>query len=98
MLWTWRWVHAVVHVVATRAITEVAMYATISRPNAGLPFIFQAQRRSRIQFGIAPPTNPVTEPQVVLAPRTYMTANTTALVAAAMIDPIVYLVRRPASG
>ena len=64
-------------------------YATISRPNATRPSTLHAQRRLRIQFGIAPAMNATTEHAVVPKPITYSTANTIALVAAATIEPSV---------
>jgi hypothetical protein len=52
------------------------------------PRIFHAQRRFRIQLGIAPAMNAPIEQIVVLMPSTYMSAKTTTLVASAITEPI----------
>jgi hypothetical protein len=61
--------------------------ATISRPNAIRPCTRHAQRRLRIQLGIAPAMKATIEHAVVPTPITYRTANTIALVVAATIEP-----------
>ena len=68
---------------------DTSTYATISRPNATWPSTRHAQRRLRIQFGIAPARNATTEHAVVPKPATYITANTIALVVAATSEPSV---------
>ena len=89
MLCTCCCVHAVVNEVRTSWRTEIETYATISRPKAIRPLNLHAQRRLRIQFGIAPATNAPIEQAVVLNPITYRMGKTIALVPNATPEPIV---------
>jgi hypothetical protein len=88
MLWTCRPVQPVASDDAASTISEIAMYATISRRNSTWPSIFHAQRRFRIQLGTAPATNAAIVQTVVFPTATYISANTMMLVSRAMTEPI----------
>jgi len=89
---TWPLVKPVAAEEATRATSETITYPTISRRKATWPCCCQAQRRLRIQLGIAPARNAPIEHQVVLTWATYSSANTTMLVTSAIAEPIAYFV------